>query len=104
MNRLRDRTVRVEAEVAARIAELFERHPALRGFSVQPGPQLARERSAASLANELVLSDLAFYPEQDHEDAVAQRDEISAALAELMDERPEAAALLSGRTFARSLH
>lgn len=109
MNRLQGRTGnaqrhRLEADVAARIEDVFERCPALHGFSVQPGASLTRERNAGHLAGDLFLSDLAFYPAQDPGRAAEQRDEISAALLELVDEHPEVEPLLRGRTFARSLH
>jgi hypothetical protein len=94
---------RLAADVAARIEELFKRLPALRGFSVQPGARLTRDRSAGHLVSDLYLSDLVFFPAQPEEQAAAQRDEISAELLELVDEEPEAAPMLRGRTFARSL-
>jgi hypothetical protein len=103
-DRAGERRRRLEADVAARIWELFERCPTLRGFSVQPGPGVPQERIARRLDEDLYLSDLAFHPLQDGDEAALVRDEVTSTLLELVDERPEAVPLLRGRTFARTLH
>jgi hypothetical protein len=79
-----------EAALAARVAVLFERCPALCGFSVQQG--------------EPDLLDLTCYPTPDRERAELIFGEVSGMLFELVDEQPEAAQLLRGRTFARIFH
>lgn len=95
MNTLLQRTrdpqrLRLEADLAARVAALFGRYPALCGFSVQE--------------DELVLSDLTCHPVPDRERAEAVLGEVAQVLLELVDEQPEAAELLRGRTFARTVH
>ena len=68
---------------------LFHRNPALCGFSVQ---------------EDLSFSDVACHPALHGEEARELIDEISGALRELVEEEPEAAELLRGRTLARSVH
>jgi hypothetical protein len=68
---------------------LFQRYPALCGFSVQ---------------EDLSFSHVACHPAVFGEEAKMLREEISAALHELVEEQPEAAELLRGRTLARSFH
>ena len=82
--------LRLEADLAARVAALFGRCPTLYGFSVHKG--------------ELALSDLACYPLPDRERAEAVLGEVAQVLMELVEEQPEAAELLHGRTFARTVH
>lgn len=79
MNALHDRVIQ----------ELFQRCPALCGFS---------------LDGELYLAEVACHPPLDGERAAMVADEIAHALSELVDEEPEAAELIRGRTFARALH
>ena len=77
---------RFEADLAERVTALFERCPALCGFSVQQGDVI----------------DLTCYPTPAQAEAVLG--EVSQMLFELADDEPEAAELLRGRTFARILH
>jgi len=80
---------RTRTDVAACAEALFGRWPELRGFTLRADaagvevtcfPALGRER----------------------EDELFE--DISGALAELVQARPEAAELMRGRTFARTLH
>jgi hypothetical protein len=72
------------------VNEIFAAWPELYGFSV------------GQFNGELCLADVAM------DTWVARSEElpghIAAALAELIDEEPQAAELLRGRTFARTLH
>ena len=79
---------RIERDVAARMALLFRRWPGLGGFAVRDG----------------YVSDIACYPEQTEEEAADLREDIATELVQLLDERPEAAELVCGRTFTRVLH
>ena len=81
---------RFEADLAARVDALFGRCPALCGFSVQQG--------------EPDLLDLTCYPTPDRARAELILGEVSQMLFDLVDEQPEAAELLRGRTFARMFH
>ncbi|HXI36650.1 MAG TPA: hypothetical protein VNH80_07025 [Burkholderiales bacterium] len=92
-----------EADLEASLGRLFRGRPALCGFSVQQSTVLTRERAACRLEGDLWVADLVAFP------AVAGslealRDDVAAALLELIDERPEAGELLRGRTFARTLN
>jgi len=82
--------LRLEADLAARVAVLFGRCPALCGFSVDEG--------------DAVLLDLTCYPTPDQDRAEVILGEVSQMVFELVDEQPEAAELLRGRTFARTVH
>ena len=106
MNALQDRTHldRLESDLAARVEMLFQRCPALYGFSVQQASSVTRERIALCLEGDLFLADVALHQPLDREQAATLVEEISEELLELVDERPEATALLRGRTFARALH
>jgi hypothetical protein len=68
---------------------LFQRHPTLCGFSVK---------------DDLSFSNVACHPALVGAEADMLCEEISATLHELMEESPEAAELLRGRTVARIFH
>jgi hypothetical protein len=76
--------------IDATVNQIFAAWPQLYGFSV------------GQLGGELCLSDVAADPWHGQSDELAG--EIAAALIELIDEQPEAAEMLRGRTFARILH
>ena len=78
----------MEAIVDGQIGALFRRLPILHGFSVQQDLQPA----------EVVIHSWPGYVA-----SVDLYDEIVIALADLVAERPEAADLMRGRTFARHL-
>ena len=79
-----------ESELCARVAALFSRHPALCGFAVQHAD-----------AEEICIAELALHPATAPEPVL---EEIAGAMMGLVDERPQLAARLAGRTFARALH
>jgi hypothetical protein len=96
----------LEADLGARVEALFGRCPELCGFLVEErlveaaqGETGAREREL-----ELYIAGIDVFPvlgAGQSETLVAQ---ISAALADLLEDSPEAADLLAGRTFARTVH
>jgi len=106
MNALQHRTefVRLESDLAVRMESLFRRCPALHGFSVQPGESLSRERVVLGLQDDLYLADVVWHQPLNGEQAATLVGEISQALLELVEEQPDAIALLRGRTFASVLH
>ena len=106
MNALQHRSefIRMESDLVARLDSLFRRCPALHGFSVQPGADVSRERVVLGLRDDLFLADVVSHWPLNGEQAATLVDEISQTLFELVDEQPEATALLRGRTFARILH
>jgi hypothetical protein len=71
------------------IGSLFRRHPTLCGFSVR---------------QDLSFAEIACHPAIVGDEALMLQEEISSALHDLIDERPEAAELLRGRTVARRFH
>ena len=79
----------VYAEVSNVVQALFRRQPALCGFSVR---------------DDLSLSNVACHPALQGARASELLDEISDALYELLEENPEAAEVLRGRTLARVFH
>lgn len=80
-----------ERKVHATVAELFERWPSLQGFAVE-------------LQDGMFVADVTVHPGAWSLPSEALLDEISVALFELIDSRPQAAELLRKRTFARLLH
>lgn len=76
-------------EVNDVMSTLFQRYPALCGFSVK---------------DDLCLSHIACHPALVGDEVEILCEEISVALHDLVDERPEAAELLRGRTLARTFH
>jgi hypothetical protein len=80
---------RLKADLEASVAALFRRCPPLCGFS---------------LDGELGIAQLACHPALDRQRAAVIAEEIVRALSELVDEEPQAAELIRGRTFARALH
>lgn len=79
-------------DLAVQLESLFMRCPALAGFAVRAED------------DELLLTDVGISPQfgAEQHDEILER--IATALSELLDERPEAAELLRGRTFTRTLH
>ena len=76
-------------EVSNVVEGLFRRHPALCGFAVR---------------EDLSFSNVSCHPALHGMEATELLDEISEALCELLEERPEAAEVLRGRTLARMFH
>lgn len=76
-------------EVNDVMSTLFQRYPALCGFSVK---------------DDLRLSNVACHPALLGDEADLLCEEISATLLDLIEENPEAAELLRGRTLARTFH
>ena len=83
------KTRHAEAQLEALVETIFRRWPGLVGFSVED-------------KGELVLTEMETQPWslQPYE----LLDEVSVALLDFVDEKPEGLELLRGRTFARTLH
>ena len=79
----------LQQEVQEVVATLFQRHPTLCGFSVR---------------EDLSFSHVACHPTLLGDEAKDLIDEISATLIDLVEERPEVADWLRGRTLARTFH
>ena len=95
---------RAASDLADRMVSLFERCPALHGFTVQRSGGVPEERTVLALSEDLSLADVIWHRPLNTQQAAAMIDEITQALLELVDERPEAATLLAGHTFARTLN
>lgn len=78
-----------EAALADCIGTIFRRAPMLNGFSVD---------------DEMCVSNMGCFPTLLEEDSSGLREQVAAALSELLDETPDAAEFMRGRTFARALH
>lgn len=81
---------RIEADLAARVEVVFREWPELSGFTVQ--------------ADAPVLEHLVYGALIDVTRAEALVSALTHMLFELLDEEPEAQALVQGRTFARTLN
>jgi hypothetical protein len=110
MKALQDRTRdverhRVQADLDARLEMIFHSCQSLCGFSVALRSIPSADGEAGVPECELFVSGIDAYPALGRSESEQQlRVEISAALADLLEERPEAAELLPGRTFARVWH
>lgn len=86
------------------IASLFERQPALCGFSVRGPADVPDSCPRSEDDAPLFVGDVGITPGISDEQYAAIFQDVVAALAELIAEQPEAADALRGRTFARLLH
>src|SRR5215467_5754658 len=86
-----------DADVSAQISALFQRCPELCGFSVQV-KVLAEGRTSDE--EELFVTAISIAPRLSKQQYTEIFEQISSTLTDLMAERPEAATLLRGRTFA----
>ena len=93
--------IAADADVASQIGALFERCPELCGFSVQVKVSAEGKPGAEE---ELFVTAISIAPRLSKEQYNEIFEQISGALTDLLGERPEAATLLRGRTFARTLH
>jgi hypothetical protein len=97
------KTEDLEASLRAGVETIFERCAALSGFSIDER-LVSEDRNRGVRECELYVSAVAAYPELGSAQAEGFIGEISGVLAELLDQRPQAADLLAGRTFARAWH
>jgi hypothetical protein len=93
----------LEAALSERIESIFQRAPALCGFSI--AERLVSDGDSDEAREwELYVCAVAAYPQPSDGQAQDFIGEISGALADLLKQRPQAADLLPGRTFARKWH
>ena len=90
--------------VPASIEALFHRYPALAGFSVRGLHDIPDSCARSGDESELFVSDVGVLPSLTHDEYGEIFHEIASTLSELLAEQPDAAELLAGRTFARTLH
>jgi hypothetical protein len=84
--------MRIQSQLEQQVESLFERCPELWGFSVR------------SENDELFVSDVGIAPRLSAQQYGEIYQDIARTLADLLEEDPAAEQLLSGRTFARTLH
>lgn len=94
----------MKKSVPAAIDALFQRYPALAGFSVRGLPDVPDSCSRSGEEGELFVSDIGIAPSASDEQFGEIFQEIAATLSEVLAEHPEACETLRGRTFARTLH
>lgn len=90
--------------VPATIESLFQRYPALSGFSVRGLDDIPDNCSRSGEDGELFVSDIGIAPNLSTEQYGEIFQEIASTLSDLLAEQPDATELLRGRTFARTLH
>jgi hypothetical protein len=88
----------------APIESLFQRYPALSGFSVRGLHDVPDNCSRSGSEGELFVSDVGVLPSLTQDQYGEIFEDIASTLADLLAEHPEATELLCGRTFARTLH
>jgi hypothetical protein len=101
---LNSRLPPIEQDLQVRMGKLFERCPALHGFTVLDRSLVPGGTRVAALERGLFVAGIGIYPEPAPEQCERIYDEISVALLDFMLKRPEAREVLRGRTFARSFH
>jgi hypothetical protein len=90
--------------VLAAIESLFQRYPALWGFSVRGLDDIPDNCSRSGEEGELFVSDIGISPSLTNEQYGEIFQEIASTLSDVLAEQPDATELLCGRTFARTLH
>ena len=93
----------VKKPVPAPIESLFQRYPALAGFSVRSLHEVPDNCSRSGDDGELFVSDVGVLPSLAQDQYGEIFEDIATTLSELLAEHPEAGELLIGRTFARTL-
>jgi hypothetical protein len=93
----------VKKPIPAPIESLFQRYPALAGFSVRSLHDVPDSCSRSGDDAELFVSDVGVLPSLAQDQYGEIFEDIATTLSELLAEHPEAGELLVGRTFARTL-
>jgi len=91
-------------DLSTRIEALFERCPALCGFSVRDPADIPDNCTRSDAGGDLFVTDIGISPRLGADQYGEIFQEIFSTLSELLAEEPEAGEKLRGRTFARTLH
>jgi hypothetical protein len=90
--------------LSTRIEALFDRCPALCGFSVRDPADIPDSCTRSDAGGDLFVTDIGISPRLGADQYGEIFDEIFSTLSELLADEPEAGDKLRGRTFARTLH
>lgn len=90
--------------LSTRIGALFDRCPALCGFSVRDPADIPDSCARSETGGDLFVTDIGISPRLGADQYGEIFNEIFSTLSELLAEEPEAGEKLRGRTFARTLH
>jgi hypothetical protein len=91
-------------DLSTRIEDLFDRCPALCGFSVRDPADLPDSCTRSDAGSDLFVTDIGISPRLGADQYGEIFNEIFSTLSELLAEEPEAGEKLRGRTFCRTLH
>ena len=91
-------------DLSTRIEALFDRCPALCGFSVRDPADLPDSCTRSDAGGDLFVTDIGISPRLGADQYGEIFNEIFSTLSELLAEEPDAGEKLRGRTFARTLH
>ena len=104
MNLTEELFTSAEAGMDARIQALFERCPALCGFSVRDQADIPDSCARSEAGGDLFVTDIGISPRLGAQQYGEIFNEIFTTLSEVLAEEPAAGERLKGRTFARTLH
>jgi hypothetical protein len=91
-------------DLSTRIEALFDRCPALCGFSVRDPADIPDSCTRSETGGDLFVTDIGISPRLGADQYGEIFNEIFSTLSELLADEPEAGEKLRGRTFARTLH
>ena len=94
----------VNNEIAAQIEALFERCPALCGFSVRGEDEVPDSCARSCDGSDLFVTDIGISPRVSAAQYSEIFQDIFSTLADLIAEEPGVGEKLRGRTFARTMH
>ena len=90
-------------DVSTRIEALFDRCPALCGFSVRDPADIPDNCTRSDTGGDLFVTDIGISPRLGADQYGEIFNEIFSTLSELLADEPDAGDKLRGRTFARTL-
>jgi hypothetical protein len=91
-------------DLSTKIEALFDRCPALCGFSVRDPADIPDNCTRSDAGGDLFVTDIGISPRLGADQYGEIFNEIFSTLSEVLAEEPEAGEMLRGRTFARTLH
>jgi hypothetical protein len=91
-------------DLSTKIEALFDRCPALCGFSVRDPADIPDSCTRSDTGGDLFVTDIGISPRLGADQYGEIFNEIFSTLSEVLAEEPEAGEKLRGRTFARTLH